>query len=231
MALTGSTNADLLERAAAGAPEGLWLRADRQDGGRGRMGRNWVSAAGNLYASTIIRLTARDPAPSTLAFAAGLAAHDCLVQLAPAVPTALKWPNDIMTSSGEKLCGILLERREDAIVAGFGINLVCHPDDIGRPASDLRSEGAIVPAPQAVCEVLAGCLAERLRQWRSEPLANLLRAWQAAAHPQGTALQVSLPDGESATGLFAGLAHDGGLKLRLADGEIRVIHAADIFLI
>jgi BirA family biotin operon repressor/biotin-[acetyl-CoA-carboxylase] ligase len=53
VALTGSTNADLLARAAAGAPEGLWLRADQQGGGKGRMGRDWASPAGNLYASTI----------------------------------------------------------------------------------------------------------------------------------------------------------------------------------
>ncbi|MBK6706335.1 MAG: biotin--[acetyl-CoA-carboxylase] ligase [Sphingomonadales bacterium] len=231
VALTGSTNADLLARTGSGAPEGLWLRADQQDGGRGRMGRNWVSPPGNLYASTIIRLSSHDPSPATLAFVAGLAAHETIRQIAPEIAIQLKWPNDVLTGDGAKLCGILLERAGDAIVAGFGINLVHHPENIGRPTANLRALGANPPDTQAVCEILATALAGWLRKWRQEPLSGLLRAWEAAAHPRGTALQVSLPDGESIEGLFAGLADDGALRLRLAGGEIRAIHAADTFLI
>jgi BirA family transcriptional regulator, biotin operon repressor / biotin---[acetyl-CoA-carboxylase] ligase len=231
VALTGSTNTDLLARAMTGAPEGLWLRADRQLGGRGRMGRDWVSPIGNLYGSTIIRVGAHDPSPATLAFVAGLAAHDLIRQLAPDVPIQLKWPNDVLASDGAKLCGILLERGHDAVVAGFGINLAHHPDDIGRAATDLRALGATPPHPQAACEILADFLARRLQHWRQGPLSALLRLWESAAHPIGTALQVSLAGDERIEGLFDGLANDGALKLRLADGEIRAIHAADIFLI
>lgn len=231
VALTGSTNADLLVRAAAGAPEGLWLRADQQDGGRGRMGRDWISPAGNLYASTIVRIGANDPSPASLAFVAGLAAHQTIRQVAPEIAIQIKWPNDILTSDGAKLCGILLERAGDAIVAGFGINLAHHPQNIGRATSDLRALGANPPGAQSVCEILANFMEEWLRRWRQGPLVDLLRAWEAAAHPHGAALQVNLPDGEQLQGLFAGLADDGALRLRLADGEIRAIHAADIFLI
>ena len=231
VALTGSTNADLLARAAAGAPEGLWLRADQQGGGRGRMGRDWVSPSGNLYASTIARLLPDDPPASSLAFVAGLAAHETIKLIAPDVAIQLKWPNDVLSAKGEKLCGILLERSGDAIIAGFGINLISHPADIGRPVSDLRALGANPPEAQAVCEILADQFAAWLQKWRQQPLANLLRAWEAAAHPKGTALRVNLPDGEQIDGLFAGLSDDGALSLRLADGAIRAIHAADIFLI
>src|SRR5580692_3196149 len=42
-AVTGSTNADLLALAAAGAPEGVVLAAEEQSAGRGRLGRAWVS--------------------------------------------------------------------------------------------------------------------------------------------------------------------------------------------
>ena len=44
-------------------------------------------------------------------------------------------------------------------------------------------------------------------------------------------LSVNLPSGEVCEGLHAGLSDDGALQLRLADGAIRAIHAADIFLI
>jgi len=52
------------------------------------------------------------------------------------------------------------------------------------------------------------------------------RQWLAAAHPLGTALRTQ--DGE---GLFDGLDADGALRLRLADGSLRLIHAGDVFLI
>lgn len=229
--LTGSTNADLLTRAAQGAPEGLWLRADQQDGGRGRMGRQWVSPVGNLYASTIVRLREADPSAATLAFVAALAACDTIRQIAPDIALQIKWPNDVLSPTGAKLCGILLERVDDAIVAGFGINLRYHPDIAERPTTDLAALGANPPHPQGVCEMLADNLSLWLRCWRQQPLGVVLRAWEQAAHGRGTALRVNLPDGEQLEGLFDGLAEDGALKLRLADGEIRAIHAADIFLI
>jgi len=52
------------------------------------------------------------------------------------------------------------------------------------------------------------------------------KAWLAAAHPIGTALSTS--EGQ---GLFDGLDEAGALRLRLADGTTRVIHAGDVFLI
>ena len=57
-------------------------------------------------------------------------------------------------------------------------------------------------------------------------LLAIRRRWLAAAHPLGTALATT--DGE---GLFDGLDESGALRLRLAGGGLRVIHAGDVFLI
>jgi BirA family biotin operon repressor/biotin-[acetyl-CoA-carboxylase] ligase len=221
----------LLVRARDGAPEGLWLRADTQDNGRGRMGRTWDSPSGNLFASTIIRIHANDRPPSTLTFVAALAARDAIAAVAPDVALRLKWPNDILSERGEKLCGILLERTGDSVVAGFGMNLRWHPDLPDRPATDLAAMGANPPPPQAMVEVLAECFTSWLNRWRTIELASILRNWDASAHSHGKALSVRLPDGETLEGLYAGLTPDGALQLRLASGDIRAIHAADIFLI
>lgn len=231
VALTGSTNADLLQRAALGVPEGLWLRADAQDGGRGRLGRSWESPVGNLFASTIVRLRATDPAPSTLAFVAVLAAHDLVRQIAPHVALQIKWPNDLLSSGGDKLCGILLERTGDAIIIGIGVNLVWHPENIDRKVSDLRTLGATPPNPQTAVEMLAEIFQRWLTTWRDTGLSAVIRQWEAHAHPKGSALAANLPDGEQLQGLYTGLSDDGALLLRLADGSIRAIHAADIFLV
>lgn len=231
VALTGSTNADLLLRSGEGAPEGLWLRADAQDGGRGRLGRTWVSPVGNLFASTIVRVRPTDPAPASLAFVAAVAVYDTIRQIAPEVVISLKWPNDVLAQDGAKLCGMLLERAGDAVVVGIGLNLVTHPRDIDRKVSNLRTLGATPPNAQSCVEILADAFARCLAVWRQAGLPAVIRQWEAHAHARGTALSAKLPDGEEMHGLYAGLEDDGALRLSLADGTIRAIHAADIFLI
>ena len=227
VAETGSTNADMLLLARAGADEGLWLRAERQTAGRGRHGRAWTSRPGNLYASTLLRLRPSDPPAATLAFVAAVALHEAVGVFGLAAQ--LKWPNDLLVA-GAKLSGILLERSDDAVVAGIGVNLANHPDLPDRPATSLAAQGASV-APDAFLDGLADGFARWLARWRGEGLAAVRAAWLAAAHPMGTALSVRLPDGTAHEGLFGGLDADGALILRLASGQRHVIHAADVFLL
>ena len=53
---TGSTNADLLAAAAAGAPDRTVLVAEHQEAGRGRLARSWVSPPGSgLTVSVLLR--------------------------------------------------------------------------------------------------------------------------------------------------------------------------------
>lgn len=218
-------------RAEQGAPEGLWLRAAAQDGGRGRMGRGWESRTGNLFASTIVRVHASDPPASTLAFVAALAVYDAVKQIAPELPVQIKWPNDLLSSNGAKLCGMLLERAGDAVVVGIGLNLVSHPQGLERPVTDLVVLGANPPHPQAVVEILANAFGIWIDRWRMGGMRGVAQSWQRVSHPLGAALTVNLPDGASEEGLYAGLSDDGALQLRLADGSIRAIHAGDVFLI
>lgn len=229
--LTGSTNADLLARAVQRAPEGLWLRADAQDGGRGRLGRIWESPKGNLFASTIVRLRDTDPSPASLAFVTAVAVFDAVRLMAPQVHICVKWPNDIITPDGAKLCGVLLERAADVVVVGIGLNLVWHPQNLEREVTDLLTRGATPPDAQTAVEIVADVFARYLAIWRQSGLEVIVRHWEARAHPRGTALSAKLPDGEHLDGLYAGLNEDGALQLRLADGAIRAIHAADVFLI
>ena len=219
----------MLALAAAGAAEGDWLIADRQTAGRGRMGRDWESPVGNLYASGLVRLRPGDPNAATLALVTAVALHDTVSIWAP--NTQLKWPNDVLSSSGAKLSGILLERAGDAVVIGLGANLAHHPDNLDRPVTSIAALGFGAPEPVMVLETFAEAFDSWLARWRGESLADIRTAWLARAHPIGTALTANLPDGESIDGLFDGLTDACGLRLRLADGVMRVIHAGDIFLI
>src|SRR3954453_14252147 len=102
VAETRSTNDDLAALAREGAPEGIWLRAERQTGGRGRQGRGWQSPPGNLYASTPGPLAPGDPQAPTLALAAAIALHEVAAVFAPDAGLMIKWPNDLL-AGGVKL--------------------------------------------------------------------------------------------------------------------------------
>jgi BirA family transcriptional regulator, biotin operon repressor / biotin---[acetyl-CoA-carboxylase] ligase len=226
---TGSTNDDVASLAREGAPEGLWLRADRQTGGRGRQGREWHSPSGNLYASTLVRLRPGDPPAPTLALVAAVALHEIASAFAGGAPIEIKWPNDLMLA-GAKLSGILLERLEDAVIVGFGVNLAEHPDRTARPATSFAAlSGA--PDPTRFLEALAASFARWLERWRDEGLEPIRTRWLAAAHPPGTALSTHTASGAWVEGVFDGLDEGGALRLRLADGTARIIHAGDVFLI
>ncbi len=227
---TGSTNADLLAAVRAGErlPEGDWLVAARQRAGRGRQRRDWFDGAGNFMGSTVVRLAANDPPPASVALAAGLAVYEAVVPLLPdPAPLRLKWPNDL-TFAGAKLAGTLLEREGEALVVGIGVNLAQAPEIEGRATFALAS---LAPTPDRYlfASALAASFALELTRWRNYGLEPLTRRWQAAAHPLGTPLAVTPPGEPPMTGTFDGLTDDGALRLRLADGTTRVMHAGDVF--
>lgn len=228
LAATGSTNADLAARLAAGKaiPEGFWLRAERQTAGKGRAGRQWLDEFGNLFCSTVVNLRPGDPAPATLALVAGLATHDALAVAGP----VLKWPNDLLIADA-KVAGILCEMVGRAVIVGIGVNVAAAPSLPDRATTALAHHGDRRDAA-AVLDMLAASFAERLAGWRGAALSDTLAAWEARATPRGTAISVHAegPAHNSVTGAFDGLADDGSLRLRLADGSIRAIYAGDVIV-
>ncbi|WP_305096152.1 biotin--[acetyl-CoA-carboxylase] ligase [Croceibacterium aestuarii] len=228
---TGSTNADLVARLAAGEriSEGDWLIADRQTGGRGRRGRMWQDGEGNFMGSTVVHLAAQDPAASGLSFVAALAVYETIVALiAKPQDLMLKWPNDVLLR-GAKLCGLLLERVGDSAVVGIGANLVSAPQIDGAMTFSLADVGP-APSRDDFAIRLAANFDLELGRWRQFGLEPLLNRWRAAAHRPGTRLTVHDAAGATVSGIFDGLEPDGALRLRLEDGTIRPIHAGDVSL-
>jgi BirA family biotin operon repressor/biotin-[acetyl-CoA-carboxylase] ligase len=194
-----------------------------------------------------VRLRPGDPPAPTLALVAAVALHEVASLYAPGV--SIKWPNDLLaiapakagaqSSSATglrlppeqegrpaKLAGILLERADDAVVIGFGVNLAHHPVDLDRPATSIAALAGTAPEPGTFLEGLADAFARWLSRWRSEGLWPIRKGWLAAAHPLGTALTAAGQEG-----LFDGLDESGALRLRLPDGRLRIVHAGDVFLI
>ncbi|MBO9670578.1 MAG: biotin--[acetyl-CoA-carboxylase] ligase [Sphingobium sp.] len=225
---TGSTNADLVELAGQGWDEGHWLRAERQTAGRGRLGRDWQDGAGNLQASTLIRLRAGDPPVSGLGLLIGVALHQALTDLVPDADLTLKWPNDLMAGAA-KVAGILLERVGAALIVGVGVNIVSAPRIEGRETVALSD----LPGGQGIdvgiaADALAASFDVWLARWRAEGFAPVRTAWLAAAHPYGTRLSAQIGADSRLTGRFEGVAEDGALLLGLDDGSTQVVYSGDV---
>ncbi len=133
---TGSTNADLLAAAAAGAADRSVLRARHQTDGRGRLDRRWVAPPGaNLLVSLLFRQVPEHPHELTqrVALAAAAACHE----VAGVSPT-LKWPNDLLLD-GLKLAGVLAQSGGQQVgtapayvVVGIGVNVGWAPEGAAK---------------------------------------------------------------------------------------------------
>ena len=227
-----STNEEARRQAMGGAPEGTLIWAKRQTAGRARRGRNWVSEAGNLYLSIILRPTQAASVAAQLGFAAALAVGEAALRFLPATAElTYKWPNDVLIG-GRKTSGILLESqaadggRLDWLVVGIGVNLVTFPESTEYPATSLAASGA-----GASVEAMLESVAERFHfwyeRWRTQGFAPLREAWLARAQGVGGAVRVRLP-AEEMNGRFAGLDEDGALLLD-TEGRHRRIAAGDVF--
>jgi BirA family biotin operon repressor/biotin-[acetyl-CoA-carboxylase] ligase len=233
---TDSTNAEARRRAEAGEAGPLWIVARRQTAGRGRRGREWVSETGNL-AATLLTTTRRPAAEAAqITFVAALAAADLVCAFVPPPLVTIKWPNDVMIEAG-KVVGILVESgaHEDGglwLAVGVGVNLTHAPSGAERPAAavggHLRGDVHAVPRVEDAAEILADQFAVWMDRWETLGFQPILDAWIERSRGLDGPCTARLGH-ETVSGVAEGLAPDGALRLRLADGTLRLISAGDVF--
>ena len=228
-----STNAEALRRAEAGERGPLWICAAEQFAGRGRMGRGWMSPAGNLHASLLLRTACPVDTALQLVFVAGLAVHDAVSDLCPE-PLQLKWPNDLLLA-GRKLAGVLIESvgagegTGATVVVGTGLNLASHPEEALRPATDLAAHSIALKAPEAL-QRLAVATAAWLEVWgEGAGFEKIRRSWEEKALPVGEEIRVRVNDDER-LGTYAGIDGMGALRMIETDGSEARITTGDVFL-
>ena len=245
VAATGSTNDDLVARAAGPAGDGLVLAAEHQSAGRGRLDRRWEAPAGtNLTFSTLLRpewLTAPDEGspdrPGLVTSALAVSVAEVLETLG--LDAAVKWPNDVLLVGEHpgKVGGILAELvtgERPAIVVGLGLN-------VGWPPPELAISDEPVP-PGATSLARAGVSADR---WRVmvDVLVAFDRQLATLDSPDGPErlrqdhLVTSATVGsrvrvEQASGDLIGeavdLTVDGGLVVVPDGGDPVEVHAGDV---
>jgi BirA family biotin operon repressor/biotin-[acetyl-CoA-carboxylase] ligase len=228
-----STNSVLLSEKSV---ETILLATEEQTAGRGQHGRRWHSAPGADLTFSLARRVQRPVRElASLSLVAGVAAASALRALGVAA-VAVKWPNDLVVGSA-KLGGILVETRAEAgaeaggatrAVVGVGINCFGRPGlerRLRRPVAAL--DQFIRPSRNAVIGAIARSLVAALERFEAEGFAAARSQWEAMDAHAGQRLRVRLADGRSISGIGAGLAADGALRLVTRAGE-RAVHSGRI---
>jgi BirA family transcriptional regulator, biotin operon repressor / biotin---[acetyl-CoA-carboxylase] ligase len=239
VASTGSTNADLLAAAAAGAAEGRVLVAEEQTAGRGRLGRSWSSVPGASLTFSVLLRPASVPLDRRgwLPLLAGVAAASAVRSVA-GVDATLKWPNDVLLGE-RKLAGILAEQAPDgaAVVVGIGLNVATPAGALPSPAANglaptsLLAEGAAVRRAELLLALLS-----QFERWytafRADPDAQrsgLLDAYRPLCGTLGKSVRVSLPSNRELAGVARDVDADGHLLVAARPGDPLVgVSAGDV---
>lgn len=141
-----STNTKAQELAEKGYQSGTLVVADKQESGKGRRGRSWVSPSGTgIFMTLMIKPDINPNNASMLTLVAALAVAKAITSVT-GEEALIKWPNDIVVNS-KKVCGILTEMNAqfdyiNHIVVGIGINVhnESFPEEISQMASSLMIE-------------------------------------------------------------------------------------------
>ncbi|MFO1114518.1 MAG: biotin--[acetyl-CoA-carboxylase] ligase [Beijerinckiaceae bacterium] len=230
----GSTNNVALERARAGARAPLWIVGGEQTGGRGRLGRQWHSPPGNLYASLLLTDPCEPHRAPELGFVAGVALADAAREALGRPPgLGLKWPNDLVCD-GAKLSGMLLEATrlpggDFVAVIGIGVNCRSHPEGLAYPTTDLETLRPGAGDPAAFFALLSDALARALAVWaRGEGFAAIRDLWLSACLGRGGPIRVALGE-RVIEGTFDTIDQHGRLVVLTGEGAV-AIDAGDVLL-
>lgn len=235
VAETGSTNADLISRAATEDVDGLVLIAEHQTAGRGRNGRSWSAVPGTQVTMSVgIRAdTIPNEAWGWIPLVAGLAVVDA-IETTTDVIAGLKWPNDVLARppARGKLAGILAEVAAPAatIVVGIGLNVSLQADELPDPAAtSLVILGGRSPNRAAVIEALLDGLGRRIAGLRTSRGADatLVDEYRARSLTIGSRVRAMLPGDRNVVGMAVAIDDQGRLRIDAEHGPV-VVSAGDI---
>ncbi|HEX3813947.1 MAG TPA: biotin--[acetyl-CoA-carboxylase] ligase [Mycobacteriales bacterium] len=219
VAETGSTNADLLAAAQAGAPSGAVLVAESQTAGRGRLDRTWVSPPrAGLTFSILLRPEVDRSAWSWLPLLVGVAVAEAIERHAE-VEARLKWPNDLLLD-GLKLAGILAQAADDAVVVGIGLNVLTRLAELPPGGGSLLSAGAVRTDRDPVLRAVLRSIETQYLRWTDAggdaEACGLRAAYRSSCDTLGHQVDITLPTG----GSYRGVATDVDVAGRLVvDGR------------
>ncbi|MBL4783770.1 MAG: bifunctional biotin--[acetyl-CoA-carboxylase] ligase/biotin operon repressor BirA [Porticoccaceae bacterium] len=228
---TDSTNNVVRGEIEQGAAQGFVCLAERQSGGRGRHGREWVSPFGrNLYTSLSWYFDEGAAALEGLSLAVGVAVAR-VIQSFGVSQVTLKWPNDILLRK-KKVGGVLLEMMGDPVgkcqvIVGIGINLgMTEGAAIDQPWADLESEVRI--SRNQLAAALLSELLPMLDTFSATGFAAYHAEWGGFDAHRDSPVKLITPR-LTVKGLGRGVSSSGAIQIEV-DGIIKSFSGGEVSL-
>lgn len=234
--VTDSTNTRAKLLAKDGAPHGTVLLADCQTGGRGRMGRQFISPAGQgIYMSAILRPDCPPDRLMHLTCAVAVAMCDAMEEVTGLRP-GVKWINDLVAQN-RKLGGILTELSVDTAsglveyaVIGIGINCSQAPDDFPPELRGMAGSVAMITGRPVNRKELISAMIAALHRMGSQLLPEksaIMARYRSDCITLGKEVSVHTPDGVW-HGTAEDLDEDGGLMVRRPDDSLQLVGSGEV---
>jgi BirA family biotin operon repressor/biotin-[acetyl-CoA-carboxylase] ligase len=209
-------------------PDFTVVIAGSQNRGRGRLKRTWLSSAGGLYFTIVLRPQMPPVLSSRVGFAAAMILAKTLRRRFD-IEAVVKWPNDILVD-GKKISGMLSEMEAEAdmvsfINIGIGINVNNDPGKSEPMATSLRNIlGRKIPKKP----LLSGFLNEFESYINSSDLDLVVSEWKKYSVTLNSYVKI-ITGQEVSEGLALDVDENGALLLRLDNGSIKKILHGDCF--
>lgn len=195
--------------------------ADCQTAGKGRMGRNFISDNNQGLWLSILET---DILSSELTAWAGVVI--CKILRKHGLEAQIKWPNDIQVN-GKKICGILCEMKNQAVVIGIGINLYQEDfKDLSSIATSAKLCNIFIDKEILLSEVLDG-LNQMLLDYPSKKEAYL-QYFKEKCNTLNQEIAIQI-EGNMKKGIAKDIDNDFRLVLELSDGSIVTKDSGEIF--
>jgi len=231
-----STNTTAKEMAANGASHGTVLIADRQTGGRGRLGRTFLSPAGmGIYMSVILKTDCPPERLMHLTCAAAVAMCDAVEASAGFRPN-IKWINDLVWGK-RKLAGILTElvlspdsKTARYAIVGIGINCLQQEKDLDREIRDMACSVDMAAGREIPRHILAKNMIlslERMANRLFSEKESIMAQYRKNCITLGKDVLIHRGD-EIRQGHALDVDDNGGLLVRFCDGETKIVNSGEV---
>lgn len=207
--------------------EGALVWAARQEQGRGRQGRAWLSPEGGAYFSMLLRPTRPAAEWPQLSLVAGLAVAEAVRELTGLHPS-IRWPNDLMLD-GKKVCGILVEAGDRAAIVGIGINVTTDAAALPDTATSLAQAGADCE-PERLTAAVCGHVDRWYDRWTALGLAPIRESLRPLMGLFGQPVHLTA-GAERVEGVASDLDESGRLVVRLDSGILRAFDMGEVTLL
>ncbi|HPQ39880.1 MAG TPA: biotin--[acetyl-CoA-carboxylase] ligase, partial [bacterium] len=205
-----STNRFLAELGKEDLVQGFTCTATVQTHGKGRGIRKWVSPAGGIYMSILLKPDAPVSRWHMISLVMACAAAESIEAFHPDIRITLKWPNDVL-ANGRKCAGILVQSHSGnspRLIVGIGVNAAIRPELLPErplfPATVLNIESRYPPAINRLAQSIRERFFEFYLQWLTCP-ASIVSCWNNRCAVTGTRVRIEAENG-SIHGFVRGLS-------------------------